>query len=107
MSKKEVLPYGILITKICQKCGVEFPVNSSFLKPMGPIDTSSWNRSQKQIEGALSSRKVCRHIAKIKIGEGDSDATIGSSVLAQLCAKFDALDEKNFAQPTLFFEQIS
>ena len=43
MSKKEVLPYGILITKICQKGGVEFPINSSFLKPMGPIDTSSWN----------------------------------------------------------------
>ena len=50
---------------------------------------------------------MCRHIAKIKIGEGDSDSTIGSSVLAQLCAKFDALDEKNFAQSTLFSEQIS
>ncbi|KAL6348425.1 hypothetical protein AAG906_005733 [Vitis piasezkii] len=31
VSMKEVLPY------------VVFPVNSSFLEPMGPIDTSSWN----------------------------------------------------------------
>ena len=38
MSKKEVIPYGILITKICQRVGVEFPVNSSFLEPMGLID---------------------------------------------------------------------
>ena len=46
VSKKEVLPYGILITQICQRVRVEFPVNSSFLEPIGPIDTSSWNRRQ-------------------------------------------------------------
>ena len=45
MSKNEVLPYGILITKIYQRAGVEFPANSSILEPMGPNDTSSWNRS--------------------------------------------------------------
>ncbi|RVX02189.1 hypothetical protein CK203_025293 [Vitis vinifera] len=43
VSTNEVLPYGILITQICQRAGVVFPVNSSFLEPMGPIDTSSWN----------------------------------------------------------------
>ena len=45
MSKNEVLPYGILITKIYQRAGVEFPANSSILEPMGPNDTSYWNRS--------------------------------------------------------------
>ena len=39
-------------------------------------------------------KKVCRRRTKIQIGEGDSDSTIGSSVLAQLCARFDALDQK-------------
>ena len=43
VSKKEVIPYGILITQICQRAGVVFPINSSFLEPMGPIYTSSWN----------------------------------------------------------------
>ena len=38
VSKKKVLPHGILITKFCQRVGVEFPINSSFLKPMGLID---------------------------------------------------------------------
>ena len=41
MSKKEVLPYGILITKICQRVGVVFPTNASFLKPMGHVNTFS------------------------------------------------------------------
>ncbi|KAJ9682437.1 hypothetical protein PVL29_018368 [Vitis rotundifolia] len=46
------------------------------------------------IEGALGSKnKVCHRRAKIQIGENDSN----SSVLAQLCARFDALDEKFFA----------
>ena len=57
MSKNEVLPYGILIIKSCQRVKDEFPINFSFLKSMGPIDTSSWNRSQGQIDGALTSRK--------------------------------------------------
>ena len=57
MSKNEVLPHVILMIKSCQMIKVEFPVNSSFLKSMGPIDTSSWNRSQGQIDGALTSRK--------------------------------------------------
>ncbi|KAL6327657.1 hypothetical protein AAG906_022220 [Vitis piasezkii] len=42
VSKKEVLPYGILITKICQRVELYF-CQFSFLVPMGPIDTSSWN----------------------------------------------------------------
>ena len=108
MSKNEVLPYGILIIKSCQRVRVEFLVNSSFLKPMGPIDTSTWNRSQGQIDGALGSRKkVYRRRAKIQIGEGDSNSTIGSNVLAELCAKFNALDEKIFSQSTLLSKQIS
>ena len=108
MSKKEVLPYGILITKICQKDGVVFPVNSSFLEPIGLIDTSSWNRRQAQIKGALGSKKkVCHRRAKRKFGESDLDSDVDSSVLAQLCARFDALDEKLSAQSTLLSEQIS
>ncbi|KAJ9693605.1 hypothetical protein PVL29_009525 [Vitis rotundifolia] len=68
MSKKEVFPYGILITKICQRAGVEFPINSFFLEPMGLIDTSSWNQSQEQIKGALGSKKkVCCSRAKAKL----------------------------------------
>ena len=46
VSKKEVLSYGILITQICERVGIVFPINSSFLEPMGLIDTSSWNRRQ-------------------------------------------------------------
>ena len=108
VSKKKVISYDILITKICQKAGVEFPVNSFFLEPMGPIDTSYWNRSQGQIKGALGSKKkVCHSRAKSKIGESDSDLVVDSSVLAQLCARLDTLDEKIFAQSTLLFEQIS
>ncbi|KAJ9693603.1 hypothetical protein PVL29_009523 [Vitis rotundifolia] len=59
-------------------------------------------------EGALGSKKkVCRSRAKSKIGESDSDLVVDSNVLAQLCARFDALDEKIFAQSTLLSEQIS
>ncbi|KAL6323302.1 hypothetical protein AAG906_029309 [Vitis piasezkii] len=72
---------------------------------MGPIDTSSWNQSQEQIEGALGSKKkVCRHRAKCKIGESDLNSVVVSSVLAQLCARFDALDDKFFTQSTLLSE---
>ena len=59
MSKKRVLLHGILITKIYQRVGVEFPVNSFFLEPMGPIDASSWNQSQGKIKGALVLRRKC------------------------------------------------
>ena len=59
VSKNEALPYYILITKICQRAGVEFPVNSFFLEPMGPIDASSWNQSQGKIKGALVLRRKC------------------------------------------------
>ena len=83
VSKKEVLPYDILITKNFQRAGVEFSVNSFFLEPMGPIDTSSWNQSPGRIKDALGSKKeVCRHRAKSKIVESDLDSTINSSVLA-------------------------
>ena len=83
MSKNEVFPYGILITKNFQRAGVEFSVNSFFLEPMGPIDTSSWNQSPGRIKDALGSKKeVCRHRAKSKIVESDLDSTINSSVLA-------------------------
>ncbi|KAJ9709618.1 hypothetical protein PVL29_001215 [Vitis rotundifolia] len=96
VSKKEVLSYGILITKICQMVGVEFPTNSTFLKPMGPINTLSWNRSKGQIEGALFPRKkVCRPRDKNTIGE------------AQLSARFDALEVKISTQSTLFSKQFS
>ncbi|RVX08051.1 hypothetical protein CK203_014680 [Vitis vinifera] len=100
VSKKEVLPFGILITQICQRAGVVFPVNSSFLMPMGPIDTSSWNRRQGQIKGALGSKKkVCHSRAKRKFGESDADSDVDSTVLAELCARFDALDEKILLNP--------
>ena len=108
VSKKEVLPFGILITQICQRAGVVFPVNSPFLMPMGPIDTSSWNRRQGQIKGALGSKKkVCHSRAKRKFGESDADSDVDSTVLAELCARFDALDEKISAQSTLLSKQIS
>ena len=52
---------------------VGLPTNSSFFKPMGPINTLSWNRSNGQIEGALPPRKkVCCLRDKDTIGEGDS-----------------------------------
>ena len=83
VSTNEVLPYGILITQICQRAGVVFPVNSSFLEPMGPIDTSSWNWRQTQIKGALGfKKKVCHSRAKRKFGESDLDSDVDSSVLA-------------------------
>ena len=108
MSTNEVLPYGILITQICQRVGIVFPIYSYFLEPVGPIDTSSWNRHQAQIKGALGSKKkVCHSRAKRKFGESDSDSNVDSNVLAQLCARFDALDEKIFTQSTLLSEQIS
>ena len=50
---------------------------------------------------------MCHSRAKSKIGESDSDLVVDSSVLAQLCARLDTLDEKIFAQSTLLFEQIS
>ena len=37
VSKKKVLSYGTLITKICWRVGVAFPSNASFLKLMGLI----------------------------------------------------------------------
>ena len=87
---------------------VVFPVNSPFLVTMGPIDTSSWNQRQRQIKGALGSKKkVCHSRAKRKFGESDADSDEDSNVLAQLYARFDALDEKIFAQSTLLSEQIS
>ena len=71
---------------------------------MGPIDTSPRNWSQGHIKGALGSKKkVCHCRTKIQIGEVDLD----SSALTQLCARFDALDEKISAQSTLLSEQIS
>ncbi|KAJ9686908.1 hypothetical protein PVL29_015672 [Vitis rotundifolia] len=107
VSKKEVLPYGILITKICQRVRVEFPINSFFLEPMGSIDTSSWNRSQEHNKGAFGfKKKVCCSKAKRKIGESDSDSTVDSNVRVQLCARFDALDEEIYAQSTLGFSLI-
>ena len=45
--------------------------------------------------------------AKRKFGESESDSAVDSSVLTQLCARFDALDEKIYAQSTLLSEQIS
>ncbi|KAJ9701071.1 hypothetical protein PVL29_006429 [Vitis rotundifolia] len=61
-----------------------------------------------KIKGALGSKKkVCHTSAKRKFGENDSNSDVDSSVLAQLCARFDALDEKISAQSTLLSEQIS
>ena len=78
---------------------VELLTNSSFFKPMGPINTLSWNRSNGQIEGALSPRKkVCCLRDKDTIGEGDLGLTIGP----QLSLRFYALDAKISTQSTLF-----
>ncbi|KAJ9692515.1 hypothetical protein PVL29_011529 [Vitis rotundifolia] len=58
--------------------------------------------SKKEIKGALGSKKKVGHSkAKRKFAGSDSDSDVDSSVLAQLCARFDALDEKFFAQSTL------
>ncbi|RVW32379.1 hypothetical protein CK203_087545 [Vitis vinifera] len=63
--------------------------------------------SKKEIKGALGSKKkVCHSRAKRKFGESDADSDVDSSVLAQLCARFDALDEKISAQSTLLSKQI-
>ena len=87
---------------------MEFPTNSSFLKSKGPIYTSSWNRSQGQTEDAFGPRKkMCHPRSKKKSGEDDLDSIVGSTVLAQLSARFDALDAKISTQSTLFSEQIS
>ena len=45
--------------------------------------------------------------AKRKFGESDADSDVDSTVLAEICARFDALDEKISAQSTLLSEQIS
>ena len=50
---------------------------------------------------------MCCSRAKSKFGESGSYSTVDSSVLAQLCARFDALDEKIYVQSTLLSEQIS
>ena len=50
---------------------------------------------------------MCHSRAKRKFGESDTYSNEDSSVLAQLCARFDALDEKIYAQSTLLSEQIS
>ena len=90
-----MIPYGILITKICQRARVEFLANSSFLKPICSINTSFWNRSKGQIDGAIYLRKmVCHPRDKDIIGEGDSTSALGIVVLAQLSARFNALDAK-------------
>lgn len=46
--QKEVLPFGLLITKLCLKADIELaPSTSTHLIPsMGPIYSISWNRSQ-------------------------------------------------------------
>ncbi|KAJ9692819.1 hypothetical protein PVL29_011757 [Vitis rotundifolia] len=50
---------------------------------------------QGKIKGALGSKKKVGHSkAKRKFAESDSNSDVDSSVLAQLCARFDALDEK-------------
>ncbi|KAJ9682852.1 hypothetical protein PVL29_018724 [Vitis rotundifolia] len=64
--------------------------------------------SKKEIKGALGSKKKVGHSkAKRKFAGSDSDSDVDSNVLAQLCARFDALDEKISAQSTLLSEQIS
>ena len=112
MSKKVVLHYGILITKICQMYfGVAFLLNVYFLKPMGPINTSSENRSNGQTKGAIYPRKkICHPRENDPIGEDDTTLVVGSGVLDQLIARFDALDRIFifiFAQSTFFSEHLS
>ena len=50
---------------------------------------------------------MCHSRAKRKFGESDSISDVDSSVLTQLCARFDVLDEKISTQSTLLSEQIS
>ena len=84
---------------------MEFPTNSSFLKSKGLIYTSSWNRSQGETDDDFApKKKVCRPRSKKKSSEDDLDLIVGSSVLAQLRARFNALDAKISTQSTLFSE---
>ena len=50
---------------------------------------------------------MCHSRAKRKFGESDLDSDGDSSVLAQLCVRFDALDEKISTRSTLLSKQIS
>ncbi|KAJ9682773.1 hypothetical protein PVL29_018655 [Vitis rotundifolia] len=67
-----------------------------------PINLASCILDEMIIKGALGSRKKVGHSkAKRKFAGSDSDSGVDSSVLAQICARFDALDEKISAQSTL------
>lgn len=55
-ASKEVLPYGILITKLCEKSGIVCHVNSSIMHPMDPINNSSRSKSKRQTSGSSSSK---------------------------------------------------
>ena len=82
MSKKEVLPYGILITKICQRVGVVFPTNASFLKPMGHVNTFSQNHSKGQTSGTIClSKKVCRPRKENIVSKDNTTLVLGYGVL--------------------------
>ncbi|KAL6340170.1 hypothetical protein AAG906_040606 [Vitis piasezkii] len=82
---------------ICKKCCILLsrilhrePTNlaSCILDEMIVRGDPFVSKKEGQIKGALGYRKkVCHHRAKSKIGESDSDSTLDSSVLAQLCAR--------------------
>ena len=59
MSKYEVFPYGILITKICQMVGVEFPINSSFLNQWVPLIPYIGIEVGEGLRVPLVLRKMC------------------------------------------------
>ncbi|KAJ9671091.1 hypothetical protein PVL29_027200 [Vitis rotundifolia] len=95
---------GILLSRILHR----EPINltSCILDEM--IIRGDPTMSKKEIKGALGSKKKVGHSKdKRKFAGSDSDSNVDSSVLAQLCARFDALDEKISAQSTLLSEQIS
>lgn len=48
--KKEVLPFGILITNLCMKVRIDLTLSpsTSMMSTMVPINHTSWNRSQDQ-----------------------------------------------------------
>ncbi|KAJ9673019.1 hypothetical protein PVL29_026341 [Vitis rotundifolia] len=100
---------------ICKKCCIllsrilhQEPINLASCILVEMIVRGDPTVSKKEIKGALGSKKKVGHSkAKRKFVGSDSDSSVDSSILAQLCARFDALDEKISTQSNLLSEQIS
>lgn len=87
--KKEALPFGILITNMCLKAGVDLPPSSStsIMSSMAPINHTSWNRSQGQSTQPLASKR------KSTSSSASAPASIPVDIIL---ARFATIEQKMF-----------